>query len=455
MQDEIEVTGEETLQKENRESAGLSEADAAHDFEFMKEKIKERPLNKRKLIRRTIITACMAVVFGIVACLTFLLLEPLISNWLYPQEPPQAIEFPEETEEMLPEDMLITDEEEADNQQENQPPTIVTETKELEIEDYQMLYDKLYTAAKEASKSVVTVMGVTSDVDWFDDTFESTRRSSGAIVADNGSEYFIIVDKSRIENVESILVTFADGQQAPAELRKADPVTGLAVITVKESQLSQATKDSIAPAALGNSNASNLVGMPVMALGSPLGMSNSILYGTITSTGNSINLVDSTYKLLTTDMYASKNAGGILVTMSGRVVGIIDMDYNSTDMGNMLSAIGISEMKKTIEMLSNATDKAYLGIYGTDVTAEAQHVLHVPLGAYVTSIEMGSPAMQVGIQSGDIIVRIGEDEITSYSEYMDIINTLSPDSPVVLTVKRQGAEEYKEVQIEVTPSVLQ
>lgn len=427
--------------------------EAPQDFEFMKEKIKERPLNKRKLLRRTILTACMAVVFGIVACLTFLVLEPLISNWLYPEEPPQAVTFPEETEEMLPEDMLITDEPE--KPEEHQPPTIVTQTKELEIEDYQMLYDKLYDKAQEVSKSVVTVTGVTSDIDWFDDTFENTRRSSGLIVADNGREYFVVTDKSRIESVESISVTFADGLQVTAALRKADPVTGLAVITVEASQLPQETRESIAVASLGNSNAPNLVGMPVMALGSPLGMSHSILYGTVTSAGNSLNLVDSAYKLLTTDMYASQNAGGVLATMSGKVVGIISMDYNNDDMGNMLSAIGISELKKTIEMLSNAQNKAYLGIYGTDVSWEAEHILKVPLGAYVTSIEMGSPAMQVGIQSGDIIVRIGGNEITSYGEYMNILNTLMPDSPVVLAVKRQGAEDYKEVEIEVTPSALQ
>ncbi|MBQ8591812.1 MAG: serine protease [Lachnospiraceae bacterium] len=424
------------------------------DFVFMKEQIKERPLNKRKLIRRTLITASMAVIFGMIACLTFLVLEPLISNWLYPEETPQAIEFPEDTEEMLPEDMLITEESENAEAQ-IQQPTIVTQTKELEIEDYQMLYDKLYATAKEVSKSVVTVTGVTSNVDWFDDTFESKGRSAGFIIAENGREYFVVTDGSRLKDAESISVAFADGTQATAEIRKVDPVTGLAVITVMSNQLSNETKENIAVAALGNSNASNLVGTPVIALGSPLGTSNSILYGTITSTGTTLNLVDSSYKLLTTDMYASKSAGGVLVTTKGRVIGIVNMQYNSADMENLLSAIGISELKKTVEMLSNEQDKAYFGIYGTDVTWEAYTNLNVPLGAYVTSIEMDSPAMQVGIQSGDIIVRIGETDITSYGEYISTLHKLTPETPVMVTVKRQVAEEYKEVEIEVTPAVLQ
>ena len=60
---------------------------------FMIEKIKERPVNKKKLLRRTLITVSMAVIFGLVACFTFLVLEPVISNWLYPEEEPQVVVF--------------------------------------------------------------------------------------------------------------------------------------------------------------------------------------------------------------------------------------------------------------------------------------------------------------------------------------------------------------------------
>ena len=136
------------------------------DFDFMQEKIKVRPVNKKKLLRRTVITASMAVVFGLVACLTFLVLEPLFSNWLYPEEEPQQVTFPEEEDEMLPEDMLVdeTPTESADEQlAETQEPV----EWELEVEDYQVLYDKLYMTAQENSKAIVTVTGVTSDLDWF------------------------------------------------------------------------------------------------------------------------------------------------------------------------------------------------------------------------------------------------------------------------------------------------
>ena len=78
-------------------------------FDFMKEQIKERPLNKKKLLRRTVMTASMAVVFGLVACLTVLVLEPVFNNWLYPEKTGENITFSPETEEMLPEDMALDD----------------------------------------------------------------------------------------------------------------------------------------------------------------------------------------------------------------------------------------------------------------------------------------------------------------------------------------------------------
>ena len=89
----------------------MSEKDQNNQSDFLIEKIKQRPINRRKLIRRTIITAAMAVIFGLIACFTFLVLEPIFSKWLNPEEEPQVIVLPEDQEEMLPEEMLARSEE--------------------------------------------------------------------------------------------------------------------------------------------------------------------------------------------------------------------------------------------------------------------------------------------------------------------------------------------------------
>ena len=76
--------------------------------DFMVERIKVKPVNRKKLLRRTLLTVGLAVLFGLVACFTFLILEPVISNWLYPpeQQGTQMVVFPEDQDEMSPEEML-------------------------------------------------------------------------------------------------------------------------------------------------------------------------------------------------------------------------------------------------------------------------------------------------------------------------------------------------------------
>ena len=162
-------------------------------FEFVKEKIKERPINKRKLLRRTIITAVMALVFGLIACITFFALEPIISNWLYPEKEPEVVTFPAEQEETLPEDMAQTDNDLPGAEQEEQtpvPPQKVTvyEKVELTTQDYVKLYAELNAIAENMQESMVVVSGVTADTDWFNEVYENEARSSGLIVADNGIE---------------------------------------------------------------------------------------------------------------------------------------------------------------------------------------------------------------------------------------------------------------------------
>ena len=117
---------------------------------FMIEKIKERPVNKKKLLRRTLITASMAVIFGLVACFTFLVLEPVISNWLYPEEEPQVVVFPEDQDEMSPEQMLAENmQQENQSSQSSSAPSEVMEQEQirellsgiiLNLDNYKQIY---------------------------------------------------------------------------------------------------------------------------------------------------------------------------------------------------------------------------------------------------------------------------------------------------------------------------
>ena len=426
---------------------------ADKEFEFMKEKIKERPINRKKLIRRTMITASMAVIFGLIACFTFLVLEPLFSNMLYPEKAPKQVTFPEVEEEMLPEDMLQTETQIPMNHESENPQT-EEETEETEavlnISAYQALYTEMYKIAQESQKSIVTVEGVRSDVDWFNNPYESKGQTSGIILAENGKELLILADKKTVEAAETIQVTFCDGEEATGELVASDGTTGLSVISIPLESIGADTKDAIVIANLGSSNGNNLLGSAIIAVGTPMGNGNSVVYGMITSIGNDLLIADNSYKLITTDIYGSANAGGVILDTTGKILGVIDMNYNTEDAPNMISAIGISELKKTIQKLSNGKEMAYFGVEVIDVTAEANLEKKVPFGAYVTKIQMDSPAMSSGIQSGDVIVQIGSEKIENTAQYVDALLTYQPGDEVDIAVMRQGKEEYRPMTMTVT-----
>ena len=314
-----------------------------------------------------------------------------------------------------------------------------------------MMYS-LKGVAQSVGTSIVTVTAVSNDTNWFSESFESSGSASGVIIANNGTNYFIVVPSSAISEAESIKVTFVDGSMANAELKLADNVTGLSVISVNRSDLTENTRNKVTTSFLGSSNNGTMTGLPVIAVGSPIGIQGSISYGIITSEKTALNLEDSYYKLLTTDIYGSTLGSGVLANLNGQIIGIIDMSYNTEDLQNHICAIGITELKTLFEDLSNGRNRAYMGIHGTTIPADILEQQNIPAGAYITETELGSPAMQAGIQSGDIITAIDGTEVASYEQFISKLAQCSPDDIITVAVKRQAPNDYIELDIEVTLS---
>ena len=316
---------EELQENEVREQQSDLDSEISSEITFLQEKIKERPVNRKKLVRRTVITVVMAMVFGLVACVTFLLLEPVINRMIYPEEKAEIVRFPEEEQEVNPEDMaadeaelqIIREEEAAESQNENtkdpgaeepgdtaseegtgqggtavdaeggaagNPEEISPEeaAKITILEDYQVLYNVLGELRAEVEKSMVSVTAVTSDVNWINDTLENTGVTSGLIVADNGRELLILAGYRELEDADSISVSFG-GDQKEAAVKEIDQATGLAVLAVPLSELSEEQRNGITYASLGSSAGRALVGQPVLAVGSPAGAGGSVCYGMVTS----------------------------------------------------------------------------------------------------------------------------------------------------------------------------
>lgn len=476
--------------------------EAPSDFEFLQEKIKERPINKKKLLKRTIITASMAVLFGLLACLSFLLLEPVLNNWLYPEEEPEIVTFPQEKNEMRPEDMLTEgtttgqEESEADKEteessslQENETAsaqmteavpensTENTDAAETEInsseqskteesasametapvepikplEPYQMQYEELYKVYREIASSMVTVTAVHADVDWFNNTDQSEGTTAGVIIANNNRELLILSRKSSLDNAQAIRVSFCDGVEADAVIKQYDENTDLAVLAVDLKYIGSDTLSAVTVATLGSSVISGITGTPVIAVGNLFGYKDTVCYGMITSKNNVITMADSEYKLMTTDIYAGTSPSGILVDMNREVIGIIDNSHNHEDTKNLLSAVGITELKGLITKLSNGEDIPYVGIYVQDISEQTGSELGILPGVYIVDIDMDSPAMLKGIQKGDILVRAGTQQINSAADYMNVLRNVHVENSIDIVVRRASVNAYEEMHFMIQP----
>lgn len=434
----------------------MPDTDQNKQSDFMMEKIKERPVNKKKLLRRTVTTAAMAVIFGLIACLTFLILEPVFSNWLYPEEEPQAVVFPEEIDELAPEDMLVEDETPSIQEAvesvmlEDEQIQKILDNVSLDKGNYLQLYDAMSSYVEELNASMVTVTGVSSNVDWLNDTYEQEGQTYGVLVANNGKEYLILTSRATVRQKENIRVTFCSGESAEAEVKQTDSQTSLAVVAVPISSLTKETRDAVKVATLGSSNLKNPVGIPVVALGSPLGSVGSAGYGMIVSAAAPLSKVDANYKLFVTDIAGTSDGLGVLFNMQSQIVGIITPDRARAELKNNVTAVGISELRKLIENMSNGKTAAYMGISGTDVTADANREYGVPFGAYVREIEMDSPAMLAGIQRGDVIVEIAGNSIENFNNYAASLLRLDAGQTVTVIVQRSVQNSYREMEIELT-----
>ena len=463
------------------------------DYEFVTETIKKKPINKKRLAFKVLQSIGFGIIAGISACVIFAFFAPRVYKGINPDEPdlisiPEDEQIVENVEEPIDQTEEVTEEQtteevdtdetgeikevsieevenvseeknaetsEDDNKEEtdgidsDENRTIIIQKEDLTLDDYKLFYRELSEVANVAKRSIVSVTGVTDSTDWFNNSYETGNVSSGLIVADNGKELLIITNAERLEASKGIEVKFCDGKSYKGSVKKADSSTGLVVVAVTLDDIEDGTKNSYSKANLGNSTIPTLVGTPVLAIGAPLGIENSIATGVVTSNTRDIVCTDFNIRYITTDIYGSTEGSGVLVDLDGKVLGIIFQGGTSSDTKNLIHAYSISDIKSKIEKLSNGQDTAYLGIIGADVTEKAMKEHNVPEGAYVKQVVVDSPAMKNGIQNGDVIVKLGTTNIRSFRDYRVAMGKCQPGDTTMVTVKRLGKDGYVEVSYEI------
>jgi S1-C subfamily serine protease len=262
----------------------------------------------------------------------------------------------------------------------------------------------------------------------------------GYIVTDNH-----VVTMDGLVNNASIRVYFSDGKSAPAQVVGRDPYSDIAVI--------KATGVTSLPAlALGNS-ASVAVGDPVVAIGSPLGLADTVTSGIVSAVNRPVQpgsgggiAPQAFFDAIQTDAPINPgNSGGPLVNARGQVIGVdaaIETLGNDPITGTQGGSIGLG-----FAIPVNQARRIILELIRTG------HATHSVLGATLNESYTGAgaeiatsgvavipdgPAARAGLRSGDVITRLGSQPITSADSLLDAIGSLPPGATVGITFSRNG-----------------
>lgn len=297
---------------------------------------------------------------------------------------------------------------------------------------------KEMTAAEVYAANVNSTVGITTSITTNFWGYQTTSAASGSgfIITADG---YILTNYHVIESSDSITVTLYDGTAYDAELIGYDESNDIAVLKVEA--------EDLVPVILGDSDNVN-VGDTVVAIGNPLGeLTFSLTQGVVSALDREVTMSSGiTMDLIQTDCAInSGNSGGAMFNLYGEVIGITNAKYSGSgssseaSIDNIGFAIPINQVRAIVESIieNGYIVKPYIGVQVGDVSSEAQRY-GLPQGAAIGGVTEGSPAEEAGLQVNDIITKVNDTEITSYTELKEVVSTSAVGDTLKLTVYRQG-----------------
>ena len=393
-----------------------------------------------RFFKRFALISISAVLFGAVAAVMFNVVDDYIDDRYDDEE--YTDEYAERT------DQFITDEYAADDPIET---VVVEDNKTVQGLDVSNIAESVMPSVVSITIKAVEEYGY----GMFGGAYESEGSGSGIIIGENETELLIVTNNHVVSDAETVTVSFIDESVYEAKVKGTDSDSDLAIIVVDLEDLSQATRDSIKIAKLGNSDELK-VGEQVVAIGNALGYGQSVTTG-IVSALNRTNSTNVTPLIQTDAAINPGNSGGALLNMKGEVIGINSSKYMSTEVEGMGYAIPISEVEDILDELMNRETRekvdenevGYLGVGCATVDEQASYVYGIPMGALVSEVMEGSPAHKSGIKKNNIIVEFDGVEISSAEQLVDLLEYYRAGEKVVVTVAYLADEDYVEKEIEV------
>ncbi|MGY1710165.1 S1C family serine protease [Geodermatophilus sp. SYSU D00758] len=303
-------------------------------------------------------------------------------------------------------------------------------------------------AAAKATPSVVTVYVASPS---------GSGSGSGVVLTDDG---YVLTNNHVVEagGQGAVSVRTADGTLYDATIVGTEPTYDLAVLKL------DGASDLVAAGWADSDEVQ--VGDLAVAIGAPLGLTDTVTDGIISATGRAVatgspegdaTVIDA----LQTDAAINPgNSGGALVDGAGQVIGINTAiatvasgapggQAQSGSIGVGFAIPGNVAQRIAAEIIEDGSaDTTYLGVSAR--TAAADGNSEVGIGAEVVQVQPGTPAADAGLQPGDVITAVGDRLVTTSTELTAAVRSVSPGDDVTLTVDRAGGTDEVQVTLGAT-----
>jgi serine protease Do len=276
--------------------------------------------------------------------------------------------------------------------------------------------------------------------DGFDQFFkqfgDQPRRSvrsmgSGFVINQNGH---IITNNHVVEGATEITVRLSDGREFSAKVVGRDPKTDLALLKVEATGL---------PTIAMGDSAELKVGEPVMAIGNPFGLEQTVTTGIVSATGRVIGQGPYDDFVQTDASINPGNSGGPLINGRGQAIGINAAIFSQSGGSVGIGfAIPSNQAKSVVTQLAEngRVSRSWLGVAIQPLTPDLAKGLGIKetKGALVANVTDDSPAAKAGMKQGDVITEYDGKKVSGSEELPRLVADTPAGREVALTVMRDG-----------------
>ena len=265
-----------------------------------------------------------------------------------------------------------------------------------------------------------------------DETQRALSLGSGVIVSSSG---YILTNHHVVDSADEIEVALSDGKKMLAKVVGSDLETDLAVLRVDAQGLPAIT--------FGRSEALH-VGDPVLAIGNPFGVGQTVTSGIVSALGRSgLHIPGNTYEnFIQTDAAINPgNSGGPLVDSRGNLIGINAAIYSPSGGSNGIGfAIPVSTAKSVLEQIikTGTVTRGWIGVEVQEIgsgLAESPKPGE-PRGALIAGVLRGGPADKAGFKPGDVLTEVEGKPVADRSAMLNLVAALKPGSHAHMKVHR-------------------